>query len=128
MGMVGAGSGLGPFMGFLHERRARKRKGEVLSGNCWLVFGCRGRDTDYLVKDVLVERSFYESQGEHSSSPYSRAFPSSFVSSPRSSSLSWRLFAPAPPSPARLCSGGSSRQPPRRTCSRRRSRRGEGRR
>jgi len=53
--MVGAGSGLGPFMGFLHERRARKRKGEVLSGDCWLVFGCRGRDTDYLFKDVLEE-------------------------------------------------------------------------
>ena len=51
-----------------------------------------------------------------------------FVAAPRSSSLSWRLFAPAPPSPARLCTGGSSRQPPRRTCSRRRSRRGEGRR
>jgi len=53
--MVGAGSGLGPFMGFLQERRARKRKGEVMSGDCWLVFGCRGRDTDYLFKDVLEE-------------------------------------------------------------------------
>jgi len=53
--MVGAGSGLGPFMGFLQERRARKRNGEVMDGKCWLVFGCRGRDIDYLFKDVLEE-------------------------------------------------------------------------
>jgi len=51
--MVGAGSGLGPFMGFLEERRARRRSGEELSGDCWLVFGCRSKDKDYLYKDVL---------------------------------------------------------------------------
>ena len=53
--MVGAGSGLGPFMGFLEERRARKKNGEEISGECWLVFGCRARDKDYLFKQVLED-------------------------------------------------------------------------
>ena len=37
---VGAGSGLWPFMGFLEERR-EKRNGENMTGDCWIVFGCR---------------------------------------------------------------------------------------
>jgi len=53
--MVGAGSGLGPFMGFLEERRARKRNGEEISGSCWLVFGCRSKDNDFLYKEVLED-------------------------------------------------------------------------
>jgi len=53
--MVGAGSGLGPFMGFLEERRARKRNGEEMTGDCWLVFGCRSKDKDYLYKEVLEQ-------------------------------------------------------------------------
>jgi len=53
--MVGAGSGLGPFVGFLEERRARKKNGEQISGDCWLVFGCRSRDQDFLYKELLED-------------------------------------------------------------------------
>jgi len=53
--MVGAGSGLGPFIGFLEERRARKRNGEKITGECWLVFGCRNRDKDFLFKEMIEE-------------------------------------------------------------------------
>ena len=42
-------------MGFLEERRARKRSGEEMTGECWLVFGCRSKDKDYLFKEVLEQ-------------------------------------------------------------------------
>ena len=58
--MVAAGSGIGPFLAFLSQRRARLDRGETLTGQCWLVFGCRYSDGDFLHKDLLQQ---WESSG-----------------------------------------------------------------
>ena len=47
-----------------------------------------------------------------------------FAVSPQSFLLSWLRVSPSPPSPARLCTGGSSPPQLQRTCSTQRSRRG----
>lgn len=46
--MIGPGTGIAPFRGFLHERRALGHKGKN-----WLFFGERCSATDYLYRDEL---------------------------------------------------------------------------
>ncbi|XP_054478647.1 methionine synthase reductase [Anoplopoma fimbria] len=52
--MVGPGTGVAPFIGFLQQREhERKSNPEAVFGETWLFFGCRHRDRDYLFREEL---------------------------------------------------------------------------
>lgn len=48
--MIGPGTGVAPFRGFLHERAA-----SGATGRNWLFFGDQRRDTDFVYRDELTE-------------------------------------------------------------------------
>ncbi|KAI7792808.1 methionine synthase reductase [Triplophysa rosa] len=52
--MVGPGTGVAPFIGFLQQRdKERQVNQEVTFGETWLFFGCRYRDKDFLFREEL---------------------------------------------------------------------------
>src|SRR4030095_489562 len=57
--MIGAGTGLAPFRGFLQERAAQRANGVPVATSL-LFFGCRTSGEDYLYEDEL---SRYEDDG-----------------------------------------------------------------
>ncbi|NXQ47859.1 MTRR reductase, partial [Catharus fuscescens] len=60
--MVGPGTGISPFIGFLqHRQKLREKHTDWEFGETWLFFGCRHQDRDYLFKQVYYElRCFVE--------------------------------------------------------------------
>ncbi|CAG9783772.1 unnamed protein product [Diatraea saccharalis] len=58
--MVGPGTGLAPFRGFLQERAYARANGKEVGENI-LYFGCRHREQDYIYRDELEK---YEKNGD----------------------------------------------------------------
>jgi len=58
--MVGAGTGVAPFRGFLQERALRAAEEGQQPGDALLFFGCHHADEDFLYKDDL---QLWESEG-----------------------------------------------------------------
>ncbi|XP_072365084.1 methionine synthase reductase isoform X1 [Scyliorhinus torazame] len=55
--MVGPGTGIAPFIGFLQHREKQKEENPgAVFGEIWLFYGCRHHDRDYLFRNEL--RSF----------------------------------------------------------------------
>lgn len=51
--MIGAGTGIAPYMGFLQERRALLKNKKQELGRAVLIFGCRHPDVDFLYRRDL---------------------------------------------------------------------------
>jgi sulfite reductase (NADPH) flavoprotein alpha-component len=57
--MVCAGSGIGPFYGFLRHFEEQRKLYRGPLGQAWLIFGCRSRRLDYLYEDELQQLAEY---------------------------------------------------------------------
>lgn len=56
--MIGPGTGVAPFIGFLEHRRSQHRNGTALPGKAWLFFGCRHPDLDHIYRLALYTGTF----------------------------------------------------------------------
>lgn len=52
--MVGPGTGLAPFMGFIQDREYHMKAGKDV-GNTILFYGCRKKDEDFIYKEELYK-------------------------------------------------------------------------
>jgi sulfite reductase alpha subunit-like flavoprotein len=57
--MVSAGSGIGPFYGFLRHQQEERKVYRGPLGEAWLFFGCRSRQLDFLYEKELQQLSEY---------------------------------------------------------------------
>ena len=48
--MIGPGTGVAPFLGFLEHRRNQRQNGTAVPGKAWLFFGCRHPDLDHIYR------------------------------------------------------------------------------
>ena len=53
--MVGPGTGVAPFLGFLEQRKLMASKGSVPLGESWLFYGCRHSALDFIYEKQLKE-------------------------------------------------------------------------
>lgn len=51
--MIGPGTGVSPFRGFLQQRRSMLLEHDTSAEECWLFFGCRSISKDFLYGDEL---------------------------------------------------------------------------
>uniref|UniRef100_A0A8B9QHR7 Methionine synthase reductase n=1 Tax=Apteryx owenii TaxID=8824 RepID=A0A8B9QHR7_APTOW len=91
--MVGPGTGISPFIGFLqHRQKLREEHTDWEFGETWLFFGCRHQDRDYLFKDEL--RCFLENGTlTHLNVCFSRDLPAAEVAPPKYVQDVIRLYA-----------------------------------
>lgn len=54
--MIGPGTGLAPFRGFIQDRHIQKQNGKQI-GDTVLFFGCRKKNEDYIYEDELSSYS-----------------------------------------------------------------------
>ncbi|XP_068787466.1 methionine synthase reductase [Struthio camelus] len=91
--MVGPGTGISPFIGFLqHRQKLREEHTDWKFGETWLFFGCRHQDRDYLFKDEL--KCFLENGTlTHLKVCFSRDLPAAEVAPPKYVQDVVRLYA-----------------------------------
>ncbi len=54
--MVGPGTGVVPFIGFMQERvKAREADAQVSLGDAHLYFGCRNQNSDFIYRDMMAD-------------------------------------------------------------------------
>ena len=52
--LIGPGTGVAPFIGFLHHRELMlKAKPDLVFGPVWLIHGCRTQEHDFLYREEL---------------------------------------------------------------------------
>ncbi|NXE51141.1 MTRR reductase, partial [Casuarius casuarius] len=90
--MVGPGTGVSPFIGFLqHRQKLREEHTDWEFGETWLFFGCRHQDRDYLFKQL---RCFLENGTlTHLKVCFSRDLPAAEVAPPKYVQDVVRLYA-----------------------------------
>ncbi|XP_072544806.1 methionine synthase reductase [Salminus brasiliensis] len=73
--MVGPGTGVAPFIGFLQQReKEREKKQSDSFGETWLFFGCRHKDRDFIFREEL-ERFVENETLSHLKACFSRDEP-----------------------------------------------------